>query len=103
MAIQLRCKDLERDPVRVRAFDELGHAPRVRVCHRGHGHLPTAGRDDGSAATLAIRESTRRAAVWMHPRSVPDMDKITTLGAHYLNGPPGYPFKPVAPQPRSTQ
>jgi hypothetical protein len=21
------------------------------------------------------------------------MDKITTLGAYYLNGPPGYPFK----------
>jgi hypothetical protein len=23
----------------------------------------------------------------------PDMDKITTLGAYYLNGPPGYPFR----------
>jgi hypothetical protein len=22
------------------------------------------------------------------------MDKITTLGAFYVNGPPGYPFKP---------
>jgi hypothetical protein len=25
----------------------------------------------------------------------PDMDKITSFGAHYFNGPPGYPFKPV--------
>jgi hypothetical protein len=23
----------------------------------------------------------------------PDMEKITTLGAFYVNGPPGYPFK----------
>jgi hypothetical protein len=30
------------------------------------------------------------------------MDKITTLGAYYLNGPPGYLFKPAASQ-RSTQ
>jgi hypothetical protein len=34
----------------------------------------------------------------------PDMDKITTLGAYYLNGPPGYLFKPTASQERrSTQ
>jgi hypothetical protein len=25
----------------------------------------------------------------------PDMEKITTFGAYYLNGPPGYPFKAV--------
>ena len=25
----------------------------------------------------------------------PDMDKITTFGAFYVNGPPGYPFKTV--------
>ena len=25
----------------------------------------------------------------------PDMDKITNVGAFYVNGPPGYPFKPV--------
>jgi hypothetical protein len=32
------------------------------------------------------------------------MDKITTLGAYYLNGPPGYLFKPAASQERrSTQ
>jgi len=23
----------------------------------------------------------------------PDMDKITSFGAFYVNGPPGYPFK----------
>ena len=26
----------------------------------------------------------------------PDMDKITNLGAYYLNGPPGYAFKPAS-------
>jgi len=31
------------------------------------------------------------------------MDKITTLGAFYQNGPPGYLFKPGPAQPRSTQ
>ena len=46
---------------------------------------------------------TRDGAVWYAPRGsrrapaiavlYPDMDKITTLGAYYLNGPPGYPFK----------
>ena len=29
------------------------------------------------------------------------MDKITALGAYYLNGPPEYPFK-VAVSPRGT-
>ena len=46
---------------------------------------------------------TRDGAVWFSPRGserapaisvmYPDMDKITTLGAYYLNGPPGYPFR----------
>jgi streptogramin lyase/mono/diheme cytochrome c family protein len=55
---------------------------------------------------------TRDGAIWYSPRGsldapsfgvlYPDMDKITTLGAYYLNGPPGYPFK-AASQPRSTQ
>jgi streptogramin lyase len=46
---------------------------------------------------------TKDGAVWYSPRTskdhpafgvlYPDMDKITTLGAYYLNGPPGYPFK----------
>ena len=46
---------------------------------------------------------TKDGAVWYAPRSsavapgmgvlYPDMDKITTLGAYYLNGLPGYPFK----------
>ncbi|MDA2937929.1 hypothetical protein MYX75_06680 [Acidobacteria bacterium AH-259-A15] len=46
---------------------------------------------------------TRDGAVWYSPRGsreapgfgvlYPDMDKINTLGAYYLNGPPGYPFK----------
>jgi streptogramin lyase len=55
---------------------------------------------------------TKDGAVWYSPRGsldapafgvlYPDMDKITTLGAYYVNGPPGYPFKPAASQPRST-
>jgi streptogramin lyase/cytochrome c5 len=45
---------------------------------------------------------TREGGIWYSPRSsgewpglgvlYPDMDKITTLGAFYTNGPPGYPF-----------
>jgi streptogramin lyase len=48
---------------------------------------------------------TKDGAIWYAPRGslkapgigvlYPDMDKIATLGAYYLNGPPGYPFKPV--------
>jgi streptogramin lyase/cytochrome c5 len=47
---------------------------------------------------------TRDGAIWFAPRGsqkapaisvlYPDMDKITTFGAFYVNGPPGYPFKP---------
>ena len=46
---------------------------------------------------------TKDGAVWYSPRQskehpafgvlYPDMDKITSFGAYYLNGPPGYPFK----------
>jgi streptogramin lyase/cytochrome c5 len=46
---------------------------------------------------------TKEGAIWYSPRGsqkapafgvlYPDMDKITTLGAYYLNGPPGYPYK----------
>lgn len=46
---------------------------------------------------------TKDGAVWYSPRGslnapafgvlYPDMDKITTLGAYYQNGPPGYPYK----------
>jgi streptogramin lyase len=46
---------------------------------------------------------TRDGSVWYTPRGsrnapgvgvlYPDMDKITTLGAFYKNGPPGYPFQ----------
>jgi streptogramin lyase len=56
---------------------------------------------------------TKDGAIWYSPRGsvdapafgvlYPDMDKITTLGAYYQNGPPGYLFKPAAAQPRSTQ
>jgi streptogramin lyase/mono/diheme cytochrome c family protein len=52
---------------------------------------------------------TRDGAIWYSPRGsdrapaisvmFPDMDKITTLGAFYQNGPPGYPFR----TPRTTQ
>jgi virginiamycin B lyase len=46
---------------------------------------------------------TKDGAIWYAPRGsrnapaisvlYPDMDKITTFGAFYVNGPPGYPFK----------
>ena len=46
---------------------------------------------------------TKDGAIWYAPRGsrnapaisvvYPDMDKIATLGAFYVNGPPGYPFK----------
>ena len=49
---------------------------------------------------------TKDGAIWYSPRGsvnapafgvlYPDMDKITTLGAYYLNGPPGYPYKLAA-------
>jgi streptogramin lyase len=55
---------------------------------------------------------TREGAVWYSPRGsrdaaafgvlYPDMDKITTLGAYYLNGTPGYPFKPSTSGQRQT-
>ena len=55
---------------------------------------------------------TREGAIWYSPRGsvenaafgvlYPDMDKITTLGAYYLNGTPGYPFKPAASGERQT-
>ena len=45
----------------------------------------------------------RDGAIWFAPRGslrapaisvlYPDMDKITSFGAFYVNGPPGYPFK----------
>lgn len=48
---------------------------------------------------------TKDGAIWYSPRGsqnapgfgvlYPDMDKITTLGAYYLNGAPGYPYKPA--------
>jgi virginiamycin B lyase len=47
---------------------------------------------------------TKDGAIWYSPRGsqdapaigvlYPDMEKITGLGAYYLNGPPGYLFKP---------
>jgi virginiamycin B lyase len=57
-----------------------------------------------SADTPKI-QLTKDGAVWFAPRGsrdapaisvlYPDMDKITTFGAFYVNGPPGYPFKTV--------
>jgi streptogramin lyase len=48
---------------------------------------------------------TKDGAIWYSPRGsqnapaigvlYPDMDKIANLGAYYLNGPPGNPFKSV--------
>jgi len=47
---------------------------------------------------------TKDGAIWYSPRGslnapaigvlYPDMEKIASLGAYYLNGPPGYQFKP---------
>jgi hypothetical protein len=55
-----------------------------------------------SADTPKI-QVTKDGAIWFAPRGsltapaisvlYPDMDKITTFGAFYVNGPPGYPFK----------
>jgi streptogramin lyase len=49
---------------------------------------------------------TREGAIWYSPRGsndapglgvlYPDMDRITTLAAYYVNGPPGYPFRTTA-------
>jgi streptogramin lyase len=55
------------------------------------------------AADTPKIQVTREGAVWFSPRGstyapaisvlYPDIDKMTTLGAFYVNGPPGYPFK----------
>jgi streptogramin lyase len=55
------------------------------------------------AADTPKIQVTREGAVWFSPRGsqyapaisvlYPDMDKMTTLGAYYVNGAPGYPFK----------
>ena len=56
---------------------------------------------------------TKDGAIWYSPRRsldapafgvlYPDMDKITTLGAYYQNGPPGYPYKLAAPTTRASR
>ena len=59
------------------------------------------------AADTPKIQVTRDGSVWFSPRGTqvdapaisvlhPDMDKITTLGAYYVNGAPGYPFKVTA-------
>ena len=58
------------------------------------------------AAQVFIRNVDKHGSVDAPAFGVlyPDMDRITTLGAYYPNGPPGYLFKPAAPQERrSTQ
>lgn len=55
---------------------------------------------------------TKDGAIWYSPRGsqnapafgvlYPEMDKISTLGAFYVNGPPGYPFKPTTAKVPST-
>ena len=61
------------------------------------------------AADTPKIQVTRDGAVWFSPRGTqvdapaisvlhPDMDRITTLGAYYVNGAPGYPFT-VTPAP----
>ncbi|MBI4520956.1 MAG: hypothetical protein HY701_08960, partial [Gemmatimonadetes bacterium] len=54
-------------------------------------------------ADMPKAQVTRDGAVWYSPRGsrdapgfgvlYPDMDKITSFGAYYRNGPPGYPFR----------
>jgi virginiamycin B lyase len=56
-----------------------------------------------STADTPKIQITRDGGVWYSPRGsrdapafgvlYPDMDKITTLGAYYQNGPPGYPYR----------
>ena len=56
---------------------------------------------------------TKDGAIWYSPRGsldapafgvlYPDMDKITSLGAYYQNGPPGYPYKLSAPATRASR
>jgi streptogramin lyase len=59
------------------------------------------------AADTPKIQVTRDGAIWWSPRGTqvdapaisvlyPDMDKISTLGAYYANGAPGYPFKVTA-------
>ncbi len=65
------------------------------------------------AADTPKIQITKDGAIWYSPRGsqnapgfgvlYPDMDKITTLGAYYVNGPPGYPFKPVSTERRTGQ
>ena len=65
-----------------------------------------------SADTPKI-QLTKDGAIWFAPRGsrdapaisvlYPDMDKITTFGAYYLNGPPGYPYKFAAPTAKTGQ
>ena len=59
-----------------------------------------------SADTPKI-QVTKDGAIWYAPRGsqkapaisvlYPDMDRIASLGAFYVNGPPGYPFKRTGP------
>ena len=59
------------------------------------------------AADTPKIQINKDGAIWFAPRGsqnapaisvlYPDMDKITTLGSFYVNGPPGYPYKPVVP------
>jgi streptogramin lyase len=60
------------------------------------------------AADTPKIQVTRDGAIWYSPRGTqidapaisvlyPDMDKLTTLGAYYVNGAPGYPFKVATP------
>ena len=56
---------------------------------------------------------TKDGAIWWAPRGSRDapaisvlyldMDKITTFGAYYLNGPPGCPYKFAAPTAKTGQ
>jgi streptogramin lyase len=59
------------------------------------------------AADTPKIQVTRDGAIWFAPRGsqkapaisvlYPDMDRITSFGAFYVNGPPGYPFRTTVP------
>ena len=65
------------------------------------------------AADTPKIQVTRDGAIWFSPRGTqidapaisvlyPDMNKITTLGARYVNDAPGYPFKVATAAPART-
>ena len=63
------------------------------------------------AAQVFIRNVDKRILYMVYTNAgqlpseccIPIWIRITTLGAYYLNGPPGYPFKPAVSERRTAQ